>query len=176
MPQNEVVTLPRQNGGRPLVDRFWERVHCAGPDECWEWTGYVIRYGQISLGGRGGKLIYAHRASWMIHHGSIPDGMNVLHRCDNGRCVNPNHLFLGTQADNLKDCASKGRASAPPVLPGKQHPRHRRKLTDAQVLEIRGSNEQTQILAARYGMSRSGIKFIRAGRRWKYLENNHATA
>jgi hypothetical protein len=165
---NELAPLPFEQM-QALAQRFWQRVRAAGPDECWDWTGYVIHYGQIGLGGRHGKRVYAHRASWMIHHGEIPNGLHVLHKCDNGRCTNPRHLFLGTPADNHKDCAQKGRASLPPVLRGNDHPRNGRKLSDKQVIEIRGSNEQTRILAARYGMSRSGIKYIRSGRNWRHL-------
>ena len=159
----------RKTQSRPMEERFWECVRRAGPDECWEWTRRVKPYGQISLGRRGGPQIYSHRASWMIHHGEIPEGLHVLHKCDNGACVNPAHLFLGTQADNNKDCLQKGRASKPPVLRGNDHPRQARKLTDAQVLEIRASTEPTRVLVARYGMSTSGINFIRARQRWQHL-------
>jgi hypothetical protein len=183
MPQNDVVTLPplewrkwkplphwRKSHFRPLEERFWQYVQRAGANECWEWTRRCAPYGQISLGGsRGAERLYSHRASWLIHYGAIPDGKHVLHKCDNGRCVNPRHLFLGTQADNNRDRDRKGRGVKPPVLRGKDHPRQARKLTDAQVLEIRRSTEPTRILTARYGMSRSGINFIRAGTRWQHL-------
>lgn len=77
---------------------------------CWIWTGAVNcerGYGYFLFDG---KPRLAHRASWAMHKGQIPDGMNVLHRCDIPSCVNPNHLFLGTLSDNMQDCAAKGRA------------------------------------------------------------------
>jgi len=92
-----------------LEDRFWARVD-RDPDGCWEWTGarWVEGYGRLSLGpGVGPKK--AHRLSWELHYGAIPDGLDVLHRCDNPPCVRPDHLFVGTQADNMRDARAKHR-------------------------------------------------------------------
>ncbi len=95
----------------PLAERFWPKVDKRGDDECWEWTGgrHPSGYGQIWIGGKYGSHIYAHRASWEINGHKIPDGMCVLHHCDNPPCVNPAHLFIGTQADNMRDKQAKGR-------------------------------------------------------------------
>lgn len=95
----------------PDLDRFWEKVDVAGPDECWLWLASVNGgewggYGQIWNGERN---LSAHRVSWVLEHGDIPKGVNVLHACDVPPCVNPKHLFLGTQADNAADMWSKGR-------------------------------------------------------------------
>lgn len=93
---------------RPAEDRFWEKVDKT--ENCWLWSASVNNqgYGEIHLGERNDHC-YAHRFSWMINKGPIPKGLFVLHRCDNPRCVNPNHLFLGTQKDNLHDAMAKGR-------------------------------------------------------------------
>ena len=87
--------------------RFWSKVHVGLPEECWEWQANTGRgYGMFWFGK---TPIVAHRASWMMLRGPIPEGMNVLHKCDNRKCVNPNHLFIGTQSDNVQDMLQKGR-------------------------------------------------------------------
>jgi hypothetical protein len=89
-----------------LADRFWAKVEKT--EGCWLWNASLgsTGYGQINSGGRG-KPLKAHRVSWELHYGQTQ--LQVLHRCDNTRCVNPSHLFLGTQSDNMKDMASKKR-------------------------------------------------------------------
>jgi hypothetical protein len=91
---------------------FYRHVQMSDDDSCWEWTAYKkpSGYGQTRIGGRGGKHYLAHRLSWIVHFGDIPDGMHVCHKCDNPPCVNPKHLFLGTNSDNIKDRVSKGRS------------------------------------------------------------------
>ena len=93
---------------RPLEERFWEKVNRDGPGGCWIWTGSTNgRYGQVCLNGVPKK---AHRISWEMKNGPIPDGLHCLHRCDRPECCNPSHLFIGTQADNIADMIKKGRA------------------------------------------------------------------
>lgn len=102
---------------KALAERFWEKVRRVGPSSCWEWTAHCDRrgYGEIgSSGNRGKPHLRAHRVSWEIHNGPIPDGLFVLHRCDNRKCVNPHHLFLGTAKDNTQDMLAKGRGVEPP--------------------------------------------------------------
>lgn len=97
---------------RSLEERFWEKVQKT--DSCWPWTGFLnhFGYGNISSGGRYGRPIRAHRVSWELHNGPIPDGLFVLHNCpsgDNPACVNPAHLWLGTKLQNSRDMMAKGR-------------------------------------------------------------------
>jgi HNH endonuclease len=96
------------NRRRSLADRFWEKVKKT--DGCWEWTARRLPkgYGTISCVDHRTSLC-AHRVSWELHNGPIPDGMWVLHHCDNPQCANPDHLFLGTHTQNMRDMLAKGR-------------------------------------------------------------------
>jgi hypothetical protein len=99
--------------GLSLATRFWAKVDKRGPDECWEWTGarQPQGYGTIGvyLGYRSYGYARSNRVAWELMRGPVPDGLHVLHSCDNPPCVNPNHLFLGTALDNIHDCIDKGR-------------------------------------------------------------------
>jgi hypothetical protein len=94
---------------KAIEERFWERVDKRGPEECWEWAGsrHIRGYGFLSGYG------FAHRYSWELNNNkAIPFQMCICHHCDNPGCVNPDHLFLGTQKDNMQDCARKGRLNS----------------------------------------------------------------
>lgn len=143
--------------------------------DCWEWLG-VIRpdgYGQYGKPKR-----MAHRLSWEHHRGPIPDGMNVCHRCDNPPCVNPDHLFLGTQADNLKDMTEKGRRAKPYDRHGEKNPKATmtretaeliRKLywTDRTRPKQKSAPYTSKALAARFGVTRNAVRAIARGVNWK---------
>ncbi len=99
----------------PIEDRFWPKVDIKSPDECWGWLAYVNPTSgrpYFHIGSRftgDARDVPASRVSWELTNGPIPNGLHVLHKCDNGECVNPHHLFLGTHADNMRDCSEKGR-------------------------------------------------------------------
>lgn len=115
---------------RTLEERFFEKI-CKGktPNDCWEWTAALQQGGYGKIGNKG-RFLKAHRVSYKIHFGEIPEGILVLHKCDNPPCCNPKHLWLGTHRDNSIDMAKKGRNKT-----GEEHPHH--KLTDLEVLRIR---------------------------------------
>jgi hypothetical protein len=98
---------------RPLVDRFWEKVDKNGPvviaelGPCWEWTGALSSgYGSINIGSH--TTEGAHRVSYVLKHGRIPDGLYVLHKCGHRPCVNPDHLYAGDQSENMRDLMALG--------------------------------------------------------------------
>ena len=143
------------------LKNFWERVNKTR--QCWLWTGPLMKNGY----GKGCRDL-VHRLSWKIHHGPIPASMSVLHRCDNRRCVNPDHLFLGTQRDNLRDMREKGRQ-----VRGEQQ--GSAKLTEQQVRQIRRRYQRYShrngggVLAREYGVGIKQIIAIAKGRVWCHV-------
>lgn len=150
-----------------LCDRFWSKVDKRGPDECWPWKAHADQNGYGRIYGHS-RVLRAHRVSWEMHNGPIPEGGGyhgtcVLHRCDNPRCVNPAHLFLGTNADNAADRNSKGRSKGG-CLRGEANPQA--KLTEAQIADIRASEDVQHVIAARFGISQQHVSNVRRGGRW----------
>lgn len=124
---------------------------------CWEWLGHLDKGGYGHIGFKG-KVLGAHRFSWQTYKGKIPKGMDVLHTCDNPRCVNPDHFWLGTQTDNNLDRDRKGRHRA---LRGVNNPRS--KLNDEKAFEIRwlaASGHKQRDLAKQYGVSQRTIACV----------------
>lgn len=153
----------------PVEVRFWRYVEKT--ESCWNWVGKSKNrqgYGQIQSGGKGTPHKLAHRLSYEIHKGAIPDGLVVMHSCDNPSCVNPDHLSVGTHSQNTKDAFARGLAtSVPPHKFGESH--GAAKLKESDVYEIRASKESSTILVARYGVSKSAINRIRQRVTWSHL-------
>jgi len=156
-----------------LETRFWSHVDRQNSDDCWEWRGTRIRggYGHLYIGHHGGKpqLALAHRISWLLTHGEWIDGTRqiVRHRCDNPPCVNPDHLELGSYADNMRDMRDRGRERK---LRGSQAPWS--KLTErdvTQIVALHQAGTSWRCLAETFGVSTPTIADIFAGRSWAHL-------
>ncbi len=148
-----------------LEDRFWSKVQKT--DNCWLWLGSVLKcgYGSFKLNGH---TVRAHRIAWMLTYNSIPEGELVCHHCDNGLCMNPEHLFLGTQKDNIRDMITKGRS--PTVgKPQLGETNRNAKLTEVEALTILKSPLPCKELADLYPVSLSQIYNIKNGYRWSFI-------
>lgn len=150
----------------PPEVRFWRHVEkLEGDDACWNWRAHRDDKLYGLFGVRAGKTVYAHRFSWELANGPIPDGLWVLHKCDNPSCVRPKHLFLGTHQDNMKDQAAKGRTTRG-ELDGMA------KLTASQVVEIRTLLDRGRKgvdLARTFSVSIATISRIKHRIRWQHL-------
>jgi hypothetical protein len=145
-------------------NRFWIKVETGEPDKCWEWQSWLTNgYGGFKYKGLNYR---AHRFSYELKYGKIENGLFVCHKCDNRKCVNPNHLFLGTQLENTVDMVNKGR-----------HPKGEihghAKLTEIEVLEIRDkyatNNYTQQQLGDEYNVSHVHISDIINKKKWKHI-------
>ena len=138
--------------------RFWSKAdQSGGPDACWPWTAgrNTDGYGRFNIHD---KLWYAHRVAWILTHGPIEEGKSICHHCDHPWCVNPRHLFEGTNKDNMADAARKGRMG--------------QKLTNEDVLEIcerLDAGESRQDIADDYEVTRAAISQISRGDTWNWL-------
>lgn len=184
-----IVQLPlfrretRKRARGSLAERFWRNVDAAGPpDACWLWTGGSVSrqgYARIGAGGKGAPCLFVHRVSWLIAFGPIPPGLFVLHRCDVPLCVNPAHLFLGTQPDNVRDRVSKGRSARGDRSGARLHPDRvprgerngQARLTLLDVRAIRDAFAagvfSKATLARAFGVSHAAVRHIIAGRNWR---------
>ena len=166
------MIVPAHGQEVPIQERI-DRNSIPEPNSgCHLWTGgYDNRgwpfkdYGRIWVKGR---TIAAHRVAWEAVNGPIPDGMCVCHKCDTPRCVNPEHLFLGTHKENTRDMINKGR-NAPIRERHMGEKSHHAKLTEAQVLAIRRDSRVQQVIADEYGVSQTAISQIKLRKNWGWL-------
>ena len=148
---------------------FWAKVDKSG--ECWLWTAgrFTSGYGQFNQRAGGPKLsLAAHRVAWQLASGEIPEGLCVLHKCDNRLCVNPAHLFLGTKRDNTADMIKKGRKN---TAVGNQKPNSR--LTPCGVAlarQMRRCGVSGREIAKRFGVGPTTIRRILSGLSWKHVD------
>lgn len=168
MSQQELKPLPFP---QKYIDRFWSKVNKT--ETCWEWTGNLIKgYGHFYTRIRSIKKRHlAHRFSWLIINGPIPDGLLACHRCDNRKCVRPDHLFLGTPKDNTHDAMRKGRHPKMPHLFGMRH--LKAKLTDDQVIYLRREIDHGRgptSLAVELKVSQRAITKAYARLSWKHIK------
>lgn len=153
------------------IARFWSKVDRSG--DCWVWTaGKNGRgYGKFNVGY---TRFYAHRFAFLLTFGAIPDGMVVCHRCDTPSCVRPDHLFAGTQQENLRDMAAKGRHPShahPHLVRGEQNGFS--KLSDDQVREIRArvaAGESRRLLSIEFNTTQTNISNIVLHINWKHID------
>lgn len=152
---------------RAMRAKFDAKYICDPNSGCYLWNGTLDKngYGRFSINHKWNK---AHRYSWELYNGAIPQGMHICHRCDTPACVNPGHLFLGTNADNTADKTKKGR-----VPQGERHWSAR--LSEADITNIRADKRNHREIAHSYGVSKSHIQRIKNGSAWRHLLNSPAT-
>lgn len=168
--------MPRHK--TPVETRFWKYVRKTRT--CWLWTAATDGhgYGVIGAGSKREGLLKAHRVSWQIHYGQIPPGLNVCHKCDVPACVNPGHLFVGTDSDNARDAISKGRF----VFNRAHGSAHKNsKLTEESVAAARlayacAPNKRGLIprMAVHLGVSGPGLRNAISGKTWKHVQASPA--
>lgn len=154
----------KQHHGKTLAERI--EIYTKRTEDCWLWIGYrdPQGYGRLNVGNR---PLLAHRLSYEQKYGSIPDGKILCHKCDNPQCVNPDHMFVGTQADNIADMEHKGRARKV----GRAGSKHSMAvLSEAQARKIKFGQEPASKMADRYGVTTTTIYEIRTGKTWKHLK------
>lgn len=150
-----------------IANRFRRFVAAGGDDECWLWMGATSPKGYGQFHARG-KTEQAHRVAWRLEFGEIPAGIQVLHRCDVRCCVNPAHLFLGSNADNNADMMAKGRHSYVPRNTGNANAGRKILADDArEIRKLRGAGSPIADLAAEFGVTARHVRKIVAGEFWR---------
>ena len=172
-PCDECLRLQSERGRtvevRPVAERFWAFVDTsAGPEACWPWTG-GLRKGYGAFGVRKDLVVQAHRFAWELTYGPIPEGLNVLHHCDNPPCCNlhPKHLFVGTFQDNSVDMVLKHRHYQGQFPPGTKRPRTKITREEAQYIRSRKGLETSEALAQQFQIHQRSIQGIWSGLTWK---------
>jgi len=158
------MEVKERHHAHSFAERFWKKVEINSQDTCWMWLAATKEGGYGKIMGNDGHFYLAHRVAYEMLIGVIPAGMLLCHRCDNPGCVNPSHMFIGTQADNLKDMRAKGRGNPPR---GTRHPKAR--LTEQLVSQIRSDHRSHRQLAKVLGISKSAIGMAKAGLTWKHV-------
>ena len=147
-----------------MDQKFWAKVLLG--DGCWEWIGHIHRsgYGRVMRWAISKDGTWAHRYSWMLANGPIPEGMLVLHKCDNRSCVRPSHLFLGSHADNMADASKKGR------MRNAGKPCAKLKVQDVwaiRKLYLEGARQRD--LAKQFGVAQSTVSEVVNNKYWSYV-------
>jgi len=174
---------------KPVIERLYDNCEVITETGCWIWIKCVNEwgYGQIKING---KSLSVHRVSWEIHNNKpVPQGMLVCHKCDTPSCINPYHLFLGTNKDNVRDSVSRGRRAKPSVrftFSGRKHKEaikarwsrarsgelnNKSKLSNNDVLNIRKDSRPLSIIAEEYGICVNHVSRIRCMVQWKKIPN-----
>jgi hypothetical protein len=145
------------------LEKFWNKVNkTSSVNGCWEWIGTSVHpfgYGRI---GHNGKNYLSHRLSYELHYGPITSKECVLHKCDNPKCVNPSHLFIGNRADNAQDRTKKGRTNKGSQVTTSI-------FSEQQVRDIKMSTKTTKELAIEYNAKYQTIWSIRKGINWRHI-------
>lgn len=148
------------------IKRFLSYVSIQ-PNGCHLWTGATRQSGKYGVFWDGKKYVSSHRFAWEVANGEIPTGKLILHKCDVPSCVNPAHLYAGTQSENILDAVSRGRLNRTTRARGERS--GRAILSEQQAVEILASKERIATLAKRYGVHWMTIKAIISGKSWKHL-------
>lgn len=143
----------RKRQGKPLEQRFWALVEFGG--DCWTWLGYTLpKDGRALFSGRS-----AARIAYRLLRGDVSEDLLVCHHCDNPKCVNPSHMFLGSQADNMRDCAKKGRIAAAKISPN-----------DVEDMRwLAGLGVSAAKLSSEYGVTKALVSRALSGERWGHI-------
>ena len=153
----------------PPKERLYAKIKKNARTGCWEWQGAKTSagYGLFSVDG---SLVYTHRFSYNLHNGRLPDDLHVCHKCDNPSCCNPDHLFLGTDADNLADMRRKNRHSPPPKMTGRRNPST--KISEKDVLQIRKmkkAGKSLKEIAVSFSISKTNVADICKRKIWRHV-------